>query len=77
MKREVAEYVSQSHVCQQVKIEHKKPTRILQPLHILEWWWDKIAMDFVVGLPRSSRDNDAIWVIVDRLSNQHISWPLR
>ena len=77
MKREVAEYVSQSHACQQVKIEHKKPTGILQPPHIPEWRWDKIAMDFVVGLLRSSCDNDAIWVIVDSLSNQHISWPLR
>ena len=25
-------------------------------------------MDFIVGLPRTSNDNDAIWVIVDRLT---------
>ena len=27
-----------------------------------------IAMDFVSGLPRTSSDYDAIWVIVDRLT---------
>jgi hypothetical protein len=27
-----------------------------------------ITMDFVSGLPRGKRGNDAIWVIVDRLT---------
>ncbi|KAL0411104.1 UNVERIFIED_CONTAM: Transposon Ty3-G Gag-Pol polyprotein [Sesamum latifolium] len=30
-------------------------------------------MDFVVGLPRTLRKHDAIWVIVDRLTNLLIS----
>ena len=29
---------------------------------------DEIGMDFIVGLPRSQRGNDAIWVITDRLT---------
>src|SRR6266566_5217671 len=29
---------------------------------------DDIGMDFIVGLPRSQRKNDAIWVITDRLT---------
>ena len=31
--------------------------------------WENTAMDFVVGLPLSQRDNDAIWIIVNRLTN--------
>ena len=42
--------------------------RKIQPLPIPVWKWDKITMDFVIGLPRTRRPHDAIWVIVDRLT---------
>jgi hypothetical protein len=29
---------------------------------------DDIGMDFIVGLPNTSRHHDSIWVIVDRLT---------
>ncbi|WVZ61201.1 hypothetical protein U9M48_011112 [Paspalum notatum var. saurae] len=32
------------------------------------WKWDEIGMDFVTGLPRTPKGNDAIWVIIDRLT---------
>ncbi|KAH9665582.1 Endonuclease [Citrus sinensis] len=55
-------------VCQQVKIEHQRPTGTLQTLPIPQWKWEHITMDFVSGLPRSRRGCDCIWVIVDRLT---------
>ena len=55
-------------VCQQVKAEHQKPHGTFQPLPILEWKWEHITIDFVVGLPRTRIDYDAIWVIVDWLT---------
>ena len=40
----------------------------MQPLDIPEWKWYQITMDFVVGLPRTTKGHDAIWVVVDRLT---------
>jgi len=68
MKVDIAKYVASCGVCQQVKAEHKKSAGLLKPLEIPEWKWEHITMDFVVGLPRSPRGNDAIWVVVDRLT---------
>ena len=68
MKKEIAEFVSRCLTCQQVKAEHQKPAGKIQPLPIHVWKWDKITTDFVTGLPRTRRQHDAIWVIVDRLT---------
>jgi hypothetical protein len=68
MKRDVAEFVERCLTCQQVKAEHQRPAGPLQPLEIPVWKWEAIAMDFLVGLPRTQVGYDAIWVIVDRLT---------
>ncbi|KAK1619388.1 hypothetical protein QYE76_024905 [Lolium multiflorum] len=68
MKREIAQYVSECHTCQRVKAEHQSPAGLLKPLEIPEWKWDEIGMDFVTGLPMTSKKKDMIWVIVDRLT---------
>ena len=68
MKKEIASFVFRCLTCQQVKAEHQKPTGKIQLLLIPVWKWEKITMDFVTGLPRTQRQHDAIWVIVDRLT---------
>ena len=68
MKKEIASFVSRSLTCQQVKAEHQKPVGKIQLLPIPVCKWEKITMDFVTGLPRTQRQHDAIWVIVDRLT---------
>ena len=77
MKKEVAEFVSKCMTCQQIKSEHQAPVGKLHPLPIPEWKWEKITMDFVTGLPRTQRKNDAIWVIVDRLTKLAHFLPIR
>ena len=61
LKKDVADYVAKCLICQQVKAEHQKPSGKLQPLPIPEWKWERITMDFVVGLPRSRDGYDSIW----------------
>ena len=77
MKRDVVKYVSSCLTCQQIKAEHQKPAGLLQPLSVPEWKWDEIAMDFVMGLPRTPKGHDPIWVIVDRLTKSAHFLPMK
>ena len=77
LKKDVVDYVSKCLTCQQVKAEHQKPSGKLQPLPIPEWKWERITMDFVVGLPRSRDGYDSIWVIVDRLTKSAHFLPVK
>lgn len=77
MRVDIAKYVASCGVCQQVKAEHKRPAGLLQPLPVPEWKWECVAMDFVIGLPRSPRGRDAIWVVVDRLTKSAHFIPMK
>ncbi|KAH0758100.1 hypothetical protein KY290_021593 [Solanum tuberosum] len=67
MKKDIAEFVAKCPNCQQVKVEHQKPGGMSQDIGIPTWKWEDLNMDFIVGLPRTRRQHDSIWVIVDRI----------
>jgi len=77
MKKDVTEYVSRCIVCQQVKAEHQRPSGLMQKMDIPVWKWEEITMDFVVGLPKTQRGHDAIWVVVDRLTKSAHFIPIK
>ena len=77
MKKKVAEFVTKCLICQQIKAEHQAHSSKLQSLSIPKWKWERITMDFVVGLPRTFRKHDAIWVIVDRLTKSAHFLPIQ
>nr|GFC04890.1 putative reverse transcriptase domain-containing protein [Tanacetum cinerariifolium] len=68
MKAEIATYVSKCLTCARVKAEHQRPSGLLQQPEITVWKWERITMDFIIGLPRTPSGYDSIWVIVDRLT---------
>ena len=68
MKRHVGDFVRRFLMCQQVKAEHQKLAGLLQPLEVAKWKWEHVTMDFVTHFPRKPQGQDAVWVIVDRLT---------
>lgn len=68
MKNDVAEYIARCMECQKVKVEHRHPAGLLQPLPIPEWKWDVVTIDFITKLPKTPKQHDAIMVVVDKLT---------
>ena len=50
---------------------------LLQPLPIAEWKWEHVTMNFVSGFFATSGGQDAIWVIIDRLTKTTHFLPIR
>nr|GEZ91343.1 putative reverse transcriptase domain, ribonuclease H-like domain, aspartic peptidase domain protein [Tanacetum cinerariifolium] len=68
MKAIIAEYVGKCLTCSRVKAECQKPSGLLVQSEIPIWKWERITMDFIIKLPKTSNGHDTIWVIVDRLT---------
>lgn len=77
MKKDIVEFVAKCLNCQQVKCEHQRPGGLSQRIRIPEWKWERITMDFVVGLPKTPGGFDSIWVIVDRLTKSAHFLPVK
>jgi len=68
MKRDITDYVARCLTCQRVETEHQKPGGLLQPLPTPVWKWECIIMDFMIGMPKTIKQHDSVWVIIDRLT---------
>ncbi|GJT69383.1 reverse transcriptase domain-containing protein [Tanacetum coccineum] len=77
MKAIIAEYVGNCLTCSRVKAECHKPSDLLVQLEIPMWKCERIMMDFVTKLPKTSSRHDTIWVIVDRLTKSAHFLPTR
>ncbi|CAL2272224.1 unnamed protein product [Prunus armeniaca] len=71
LKRDVAHLISQCRTCQ---LARKRNTSLYSHLPIPHALWKDLSMDFVLGLPKTSRGYDSIFVVVDRRSP--FAWPL-
>ncbi|GJY15155.1 putative reverse transcriptase domain-containing protein [Tanacetum coccineum] len=77
MKAIIAEYVGKCLTCSRVKAECQKPSGLLVQPEIPIWEWERITMDFIIKLPKTSNRHDTISVIVDRLTKSAHFIPTR
>ncbi|GJX06905.1 putative reverse transcriptase domain-containing protein [Tanacetum coccineum] len=77
IKKDIAMYISKCLTYFKIKVEHQRPSGLLQQPEIPEWKWERITMDFISKLPRTRNGHDAIWVIVDRLTKSDQFLPIR
>jgi hypothetical protein len=49
MKKEVVDLIVKCLECQKVKVEHRHPVGLLQPLPIPEWKWEFVTMYFITS----------------------------
>ncbi|GJV05641.1 reverse transcriptase domain-containing protein [Tanacetum coccineum] len=77
IKAIIAEYVGKCLTCSRVKAKCQKPSRLLIQQEIPTWKWERITMDFITKLPRTSSRHDIIFAIVDRLTKSAYFIPTR
>ncbi|GJU07009.1 putative reverse transcriptase domain-containing protein [Tanacetum coccineum] len=77
MKAIIADNVGKCLTCSRVKVECQKPSGLLVQPEIPMWKYERITMDFVTKLPKTSNGHDTIWVIVDRLTKSAHFIPTR
>lgn len=67
LRRDVARFVAHCRVCNLAK-GNATNAGLYRPLPVPSQPWSAISMDFVLGLRRTQRGNDSIYVVVDRFS---------
>ena len=68
MRSEVEKFVSRCRVCQHAK-GRSQDTGLYTAFPIPTRTWDSVRMDFILGLQKTQKGHDSIFVVVDRFTN--------
>ncbi|GJP79414.1 hypothetical protein CLOP_g9648 [Closterium sp. NIES-67] len=68
LAEDVQKFVTSCDTCQRMKSTKQKKAGVLQPLPVPEQPWQVVSLDFITGLPPTSRGQDVILVVIDKFS---------
>jgi transposase InsO family protein len=66
--KKVGDYVCNCPSCQLQTTQPSRPAGLLQPLDVPPHAWHTVTTDYITGLPRTPKGNNAIAVFVDKLT---------
>jgi len=67
MRRDVERFVQRCTTCHKAKSK-LNPHGLYTPLPTPSAPWEDISMDFVLGLPRTKKGKNSVFIVVDRFS---------
>jgi hypothetical protein len=67
MRRDVERFVARYTTCKKAK-SRLNPHGLYMPLPVRSAPWEDISMDFILGLPRTKKGRDNVFVVLDRFS---------
>ena len=77
LRHYIEHYILSCDVWQTAKSRHVDTTRQPTPLPVPDTKWHSVALDWVSGLPSTTRGHDAIMTLVDRFSKRGMFIPCR
>ncbi|GJY84948.1 putative reverse transcriptase domain-containing protein [Tanacetum coccineum] len=66
MKANITTYVNKCLTCSKVKAKYQKSSGLFQQPEIPQCKWERITMDFIMKLSKTSSGYDMIWEVVSR-----------
>ena len=73
----VERYILSCDVCQAAKSRRVDTARVPRPLPVPDTKWHSVSVDWVSGLPPTTRGHDAIMTVVDQFSKRGMFIPCR